>query len=32
GQEGASVDGETAAVDNINPFFDVSIAELSIME
>nr|GEU68703.1 transposase (putative), gypsy type [Tanacetum cinerariifolium] len=32
GQEGASVDGETAAVENINPFSDVSNAELNILE
>nr|GEX26755.1 hypothetical protein [Tanacetum cinerariifolium] len=32
GPEGASVDGETAAVDNINPFSDVSIAEWNILE
>nr|GEX13114.1 reverse transcriptase domain-containing protein [Tanacetum cinerariifolium] len=32
GQEGASVDGETTTVDNINPFSDVSIAELNILD
>nr|GEU39732.1 hypothetical protein [Tanacetum cinerariifolium] len=32
GQEGASVDGETAAVKNINPFSDVSNAEFNILE
>nr|GEY72492.1 hypothetical protein [Tanacetum cinerariifolium] len=31
GQEGASVDGETAADENINPFSGVSNAELNIM-
>nr|GEY25846.1 hypothetical protein [Tanacetum cinerariifolium] len=31
-QEGASVDGETAAVENINPFSNVSNAELNILE
>nr|GEX31347.1 hypothetical protein [Tanacetum cinerariifolium] len=32
GQEGASVDGEMAAVENINPFSDVSNEELNILE
>nr|GEW32276.1 hypothetical protein [Tanacetum cinerariifolium] len=32
GQEGPSVDGETTADENINPFSDVSNAELNILE
>nr|GEX41520.1 nonaspanin [Tanacetum cinerariifolium] len=32
GQEGASVDGETVHVENINPFCDVSNGELNILE
>nr|GEV58323.1 hypothetical protein [Tanacetum cinerariifolium] len=32
GQEGASVDGETAADENIDPFSDVSNAKLNVLE